>query len=159
MDPTDSSINIMIIPHVAFIIASNDYTAVEENLLMFTPGVNISCTTEVLIINDDVLEDNQTFNVVLSTTDSDILLDIASTTITIVDNDGKIHSSLPSLSVPFQVCVHCFISDVTVGLQQSSYSVSEDDQDLMICVILSGQFEREVVVSICTEDGSALGEL
>ena len=52
-----------------------------------------------------------------------------------------------------------FISDATVGLLQSSYTVNEGNQDLMICVFLSGEFEREVVVSIGTEDGSALGEL
>ena len=46
-----------------------------------------------------------------------------------------------------------------MGLQQSSYNVSEGDHNLMICVILSGQIEREVVVSVGTEDGSALGEL
>ena len=149
--------NITIILYFIFITASSDYNAVEGNLLTFTPGVNVLCTTEIPIIDDNVLEDNQTFNVVLSTADSDILLDPSSATITIVDNDGNTCSALSTLSAPFQV--HSFISDVTVGLQQSSYTVSEGDQDLMICVILSGQFEREVGVSVGTEDGSALGEL
>ena len=49
-------------------------------------------------------------------------------------------------------------SVVTVGLQQSSYIVSEGDQELIICTILSGQTEREVVISISTEDGSAISE-
>ena len=37
--------------------------------------------------------------------------------------------------------------------------MSEGDQSLMVCVVLSSEIEREVVVSVGTEDGSALGEL
>ena len=37
--------------------------------------------------------------------------------------------------------------------------MSEDNPDLMICVILSSQIEREVIVSVGTEDGLAGGEL
>ena len=49
-------------------------------------------------------------------------------------------------------------SVVTVGLQQSSYIVSEGDQELIICTIVSGQIEREVVFSVSTEDVSAISE-
>ena len=55
------------------------------------------------------------------------------------------------------VTVH-FFSDVTVGLQQSFYIVSEDALSLSVCVVLSGEIEREVVVSTGTEDDSAMGE-
>ena len=51
-----------------------------------------------------------------------------------------------------------FFSDVTVGLQQSSYIVSEDAPSITVCVVLSGEIEREVVVSTGTEDDSAMGE-
>ena len=45
-----------------------------------------------------------------------------------------------------------------MGQQQLSYIVSEDGgQELSVCIILSGQIERDVVVSIGTEDGSAAG--
>ena len=44
----------------------------------------------VPIIDDAVLEDNQTFSVVLSTEDPNVALDPASATVTIVDNDGEI---------------------------------------------------------------------
>ena len=62
----------------------------EDNLLTFTPALNLLCATVVPIIDDDVLEDNQTFTVVLSTEDPYVLLDPASATVTIVDNDGEI---------------------------------------------------------------------
>ena len=62
----------------------------EDNLLTFTPEVNVSCATVVPIIDDAILEDNQTFSVVLSTEDPDVSLDPASAIVTIVDNDGEI---------------------------------------------------------------------
>ena len=77
--------------------------------MTFTPGVNVSCTTVVSIIDDDVLENDQTFSVVLSTADSNILIDLVSATITIVDNDGKTQSALSTLSVPFQLYIFSII--------------------------------------------------
>ena len=57
-----------------------------------------------------------------------------------------------------QGCFILTILGVTVGQQQLSYIVSEDGgQELSVCIILSGQIERDVVVSIGTEDGSAAG--
>ena len=59
-------------------------------MFTFIPGVNELCTSEISIIDDLVLEDNETFSVLLSTEDPDVLLDPASATVTIVDNDGEI---------------------------------------------------------------------
>ena len=135
--------------------APNDYSA-QQNLLTFTSGVNVSCTTVVPIIDDAVLEDNQTFSVVLSTADPDALLDPASATVAIVDNDGEIAlASYINADIENHYSLHPVI---TVGLQQSSYIVSEGDQELIICTILSGRIEREVVFSVSTEDGSAKSE-
>ena len=69
--------------------APDDYSA-QQNPLTFTPGVNVSCATVVPIVDDAVLEDNQTFSVVLSTEDPNVSLDPASATVTIVNNDGEI---------------------------------------------------------------------
>ena len=45
-----------------------------------------------------------------------------------------------------------------MGLQQPFYIVSEDGhQELSVCIVLSSQIERDVAVSIGTEDGSAVG--
>ena len=61
------------------------------NLLVFTfmPGVSDLCTSEISIIDDLVLEDNETFSVLLSTTDLDVSLEPSSASVTIVDNDSK----------------------------------------------------------------------
>ena len=85
-DDNDESLDYIAILHIA---APDDYSAL-QSLLTFTPGVNVSCATVVPIIDDAVVEDNQTFNVVLSTEDPNVLLDPASATVTIVDNDGEI---------------------------------------------------------------------
>ena len=57
------------------------------------------------------------------------------------------------------IAIYHLFSDVTVGLQQSSYTVSEDAPSITVCAILSGEVEREVVVRTDTEDDSAMGEL
>ena len=71
--------------------ALDDFTTM-RNVLVFTfiPGVNELCTSEISIIDDLVLEDNETFSVLLSTTDLDVSLEPSSASITIVDNDSKI---------------------------------------------------------------------
>ena len=59
-----------------------------ENPLTFLPGINESCSFVIPIIDDSVLENNETFDVVISTTDLDVSIDPSSATVTIVDNDG-----------------------------------------------------------------------
>ena len=67
--------------------------------MTFTPEVNVSCATVVPILDDDVLEDNQTFSVVLITSDPDALVNPAFATVTIVDNDGKIRLALCKFTI------------------------------------------------------------
>ena len=70
--------------------ASDDFTTM-RNIIVFTfiPGVNELCTSEISIIDDLVLEDNETFSVLLSTTDLNVSLEPSSASVTIVDNDSK----------------------------------------------------------------------
>ena len=69
----------------------DDFTAMRSILVFtFIPGVKRLCTSEISIIDDLVLEDNETFSVVLSTTDLDVSLEPSSASVTIVDNDSKI---------------------------------------------------------------------
>ena len=74
--------------------------------MTFTPEVNVSCATVVPIFDDDVLEDNQTFIVVLSTSDRDTLVNPAFATVTIIDNDGKTNLSF------FKCTIHGFKYDL-----------------------------------------------
>ena len=60
--------------------------------LTFLPGVNSSCTS-ITIANDDILENDETLLVQLTTTDEAIALNPSSATITIEDNDSKMNHS------------------------------------------------------------------
>lgn len=44
-----------------------------------------------------------------------------------------------------------------MGLQQTSYSVGEGDGSQTVCAFLSGNTQREVIVSLSTQQGSAQG--
>ena len=81
---------ITIIPIHPVHAALDDFTTM-RNVLVFTfiPGVNELCTSEISIIDDLVLEDNETFSILLSTTDLDVSLEPSSASVTIVDNDSK----------------------------------------------------------------------
>ena len=48
----------------------------------------------------------------------------------------------------------CF-TGVVVGLQQTILSVQEDVGTVNVCVELTGQIQRSVVISLATIDGSA----
>ena len=95
--------------------APDDYTSV-ENVLTFSPGVNESCTTIIPIVDDSVLESDEVFSVTLSTTDSDVSLDPASATVTILDNDGKIilfvidFKFIAKKLTFFQYSCHCWLT-------------------------------------------------
>ena len=67
--------------------------------MTFTPGVNVLCATLVPIIDDDVLEDNQTFIVVLNSSDPNAFVNPAFAIVTIVDNDGKIATALSKCTI------------------------------------------------------------
>ena len=53
--------------------------------------------------------------------------------------------------------IHALTIDVTVGLDQPSYNITEGGSPLSICAILSGQADREVLVTITTVPVSAQG--
>ena len=57
----------------------------------------------------------------------------------------------------FEINVHVLCPGVTLTLPDSA-TVEEDAGFVMVCVTLSGTLERDVVVTLDTEDGTALGE-
>ena len=52
---------------------------------------------------------------------------------------------------------HTYTIDVTMGLDQSSYTITEGGSPMSICAILSGQADREVLVTLTTVPASAQG--
>ena len=66
----------------------SDFTSASE-VLRFEPLMNDSRLCLVVpVVNDPVLEEEQTFSVVLSTADSDVMPQSNPAVVTIVDNDG-----------------------------------------------------------------------
>ena len=47
---------------------------------------------------------------------------------------------------------------MTASIQENIYTIIEAEQLVNICVQLSGQIEREVIVTLTTEPDSASGE-
>ena len=46
---------------------------------------------------------------------------------------------------------------VTVAISQLSYTVSEGDGQVEVCVVFRGQTERDITVTVTTMSGTALG--
>ena len=63
-----------------------DYEPITVDLT-FNEAVSRACA-EVTIVDDDVFEEDETFDVTLTTTDGDITLNPDSGTVTITDQDG-----------------------------------------------------------------------
>ena len=54
--------------------------------------------------------------------------------------------------------VTMYVSGVTVGLSQTSYSVGEGNGSQTVCAVLSGMTQRSVTVTLSTVQGTAQGE-
>ncbi len=73
--------------HPAF--ASSDY-AIISSVLIFISGSTDNATrcVDISILEDNALEGNQTFTVVVATSDPDVMFQTSMTSVTITDNDG-----------------------------------------------------------------------
>ena len=52
-----------------------------------------------------------------------------------------------------------YLSEVTVGLQQTSYSITEGNGSLSVCVVINRTAERDVVVSLVAISLTAQGRV
>ena len=120
--------------------AGRDYIE-HSATLEFAMSDEVTKCTDILLIDDSILEDQDDFSVYMNATNpADDAVKIAPgsmvSTITILDNDI-----------------------VTVGVQNESYTVDESDGQLPVCVTLTGEIERAVQVTFHTEAGTALGNI
>jgi hypothetical protein len=83
-------------------------------------------------VDDFDLEDTESFNVTLSTSDDDVTITTPMAAVTILDNDA-----------------------VSIGLEQTEYLVSENDGTVEICVLTSRLVQRELVATVTTQDRTA----
>ena len=70
-----------------------DYTGIDASPLTFAAGSNDndSRCVNISVADDTTLEMSETFTVTLATSDPDVMLGNNMTTITITDNDCKLH--------------------------------------------------------------------
>ena len=110
-----------------------DYTSVEVELT-FDEAVSLSCV-DVPIEDDDFIEDLESFTVTLTSGDPDVTFMPPAAPVFIVDDDS-----------------------VTIGFEMELYNTAEGDGSLELCaVLLEGALERDVTVTLETQDGSAQG--
>lgn len=77
--------------HITFFTASQDYVSINSMYLNFSSGVQRQNIT-VNILDDDMFEVEETFNVTLSlvpTSDATTAIEIPNATVVIINNDRK----------------------------------------------------------------------
>ncbi len=126
---------------------------------MFGPG-NVEMCVNVMIASDASLELVEVFRLELTTQDSDVGLDPKEANITIISDDSKSVSCSTS-STFYRTEVLCYsyipVTDVTINLEQSEYTIKESVESLNVCAILSGDSEVIVVTPFTILDGNTQG--
>ena len=114
-------------------IANVDYSLIADIPLIFTGTNRIQCSS-IPILEDTIVELDETFSVMLSTSNSAINLIRNSASVSIRDNDI-----------------------VTISWIPASYEVVEDGSAAAVCAqITGGQIDRQVIASYSTRDGNAI---
>ena len=113
-------------------IANIDYSQVADIPLIFTGTNRIQCSS-VSILEDAIVELDETFSVLLNTSSPGVNLIRDSASVPIRDND-----------------------EVTISWSNASYQVVEDGNPVTVCAqITGGQIDRQVVVTYSTRDVTA----
>ena len=100
------------------------------------------------VTTDVILEMNETFSLVLTSSDDVVSLEpFPNTTVIIVDN-GSTYSCL-NLILCTQLVYFPFTA-VIVGFELTNYTVLESVTTANVCVVLTGEIERMVDVMIFT---------
>ena len=127
-----------------------DYVPMNQ-LLTFQS--NVLMCANVTITDDSVVEDVEVFQVILSSSDPDVIIGTNGTAaITILDNDGT----------DYKVCVYNLLkyssisySAVVVGLTRDTYPVMESAGEVVVCAELTGSIARPVTVRLSTASDTA----
>ena len=96
--------------------------------LHFGPSDNVTCII-INLVSDTILEGDEGFFLLMTSSDPAVALGRATTYVTIQDDDT-----------------------VQVEFEQEQFTVDESDLSVSICVRLQGSIERNVTVTLSTED-------
>ena len=115
-----------------FFTAGVDYTPV-TNISLFADLATLRDCVDIVILNDSVLEDTESFEVALSSPDEVVHFTRPTANVYVLDDDG-----------------------VRMGLMERDYTGYEGDQ-IEICVELVGMISQDIRVDIQSQPVSARG--
>ena len=112
-----------------------DYTPPGPSLTIAS-GTTRECIT-VATTNDNILEDDESFDIILSAaSDPAVTVTTDTTTVTITEDTDS----------------------VTVGFTETSYTIEEGMSMPVACVSVEGVLERDITVTVSSMDDSAIGK-
>jgi hypothetical protein len=125
---------------VDLVISSRDVTALAPDdykkigyLTSYSHNDGARKCINVTIVDDDLVENTETFQLWLTSKDKAASLISSQVTLMIVDNDKAL-----------------------LALEQTNFTVNESIGQLEVKVKIIGQLERNVIFSVTTDDGTAL---
>ena len=130
-------------------------------MVTFSSG-STSQTATVMAEGDNMIEDDETFTLSLTSTDTAIdRLMPQSATVTITDQTSKyIHCHINRVEkyvAARKNLNYCFFSSaLTFGFDPSVYSVMEGESEVVTVTVMGeGTLERDVVLTVTSSDGTA----
>ena len=140
-----------------------DYMGVTKDIVFGPNEPLLEQCVEILLIEDEVVENSETFLVSLVSTDEDVTLQNSMATVTIIDDDCKTYIKFYQdcfLTVswlrPFFYQFNATAARVVIGFNATSYEACESES-VQVCVELSGQIERSIMLSLQELNGEAIG--
>lgn len=120
--------------HIFSFLAGVDFSA-SRHAVQFPPSPTNNQTVcfSFSILNDDVVEENETFLIQLTASESYIDINDNETTVIILDTDT-----------------------VAVVFERVEYAVNEEEEVLSVCIELEAAVEKQVSVGLSTDDATAV---
>ena len=142
--------------------SGGDYPSLSMDLTF--NSVTTSRVVTVTTSNDSVIEDEETFTLILTENDDAVDVMPQSATVTITDKTSKyIHCHINRIEeyvAARRNLIYCFFSSaLTFGFDPSVYSVMEGESEVVTVTVMGGgTLERDVVVTVTSHDGTAKGK-
>ena len=138
--------------------AGIDYAPVSRSLMRFNAHFATQ-VVQVYIIDDYIVEQSEIINLTLVSTDSAVILNPSTSTITIEDVDSKL-LYVAKLYMQLKFNLYTIITSVvTIGFSWTAYSMNENAGSVSVTVsVQTGTLDRDVIVTLSTINGSALCE-
>ena len=112
-----------------------DYTPI-DSMLTIASGTTQECIPVVATTDDDIVEDDESFDISLSTANPDVNVTSASTTVTITEDADS----------------------VNVAFQEPSYTIPEGTNGSVCVTVVTGVLERDIMVTVSSVDDTAVGK-